>query len=866
MSEELRVCNCREVCKGQDTLVPLRKWYRHAQHRNDIKSLPSFVPQSNSTSTRKHDRSASASGGEGGSSLEASSNAKQPRLVPLVQSETPGSATLTTSSPPTTPIAQSAAEIPNENAARVSSPSSACASGQAVTPTSMDLDSAMVATPPPSPTLSLQELEDNLNTGISSLGSWLTVLSSYVQGPVPPPPVDEDDTPEPGSLEELEDTPEDDVPPSQPSSFPRSMLHPDVLEPLPDDVPSQIQDISTAQEFIRLLRDASLAQDNLPADALERLRNPPREAPDVSDPVLRFSICIFLALSNSSQESYNRIRAGFSLFAACFPDAGLPGMQLLSYDQIKRRIAELSGVVPIIHEMCVNTCLAFTGPFDSNQAILPDSQQALSIIQNADHHTLVYSRNPTYQALLQEKDDFRMRVAMLTAENNTLKFRSPGMPSVVKYEEEGLLLTAAMSGAKAEGTISLPHSEVQVSLRSADYPDIKYWKVETYRDEKKKRKQIAKLEYTPGHQHESDESENAMMWYVEDENGEEIETKRAIDIRSLSRAIFEQLLKADQAPKKWGEISCQAQEFYYAEMYKRYLELRYCDGNWKARKVAIDGYPSWYKGRVKGKKSSVKREIASSGDESRSLKGTKTSKSTESAETVHLDFSDPEGPATTRSSPCSTESLVPVSSASISSTPTTVPSTPATAAPQIQSHVRPVVRPRKKLAALDFQPNIPTPESATSSGVDNTPDSLEPAAQNAATDSGEKLAEPETTADIGHGVTDGTEGQETVDPSMDQFNAETAVDNVHEVSETCEDNATTLEATSKAPAQRGTLNSDVAGVKSNDGLSDKKRHGQSTGKAGTPKKRKADGLEQDKHDGRRGAQLGLCIPPDNYSA
>ncbi|TFY74511.1 hypothetical protein EWM64_g9501, partial [Hericium alpestre] len=141
------------------------------------------------------------------------------------------------------------------------------------------------------------------------------------------------------------------------------MLHRDLHEPLPDEVPSQIHDISIAQQFTQLLRDASLAQDNLPPDALERLRNPPTHPPDVSDPVLRFSISIFMALSNASQESYNRIRAAFSTFAACFPAAGLPGTQLLSYDQVKRRIGELSGVVPIIHDMCINTCLAFTGPF-----------------------------------------------------------------------------------------------------------------------------------------------------------------------------------------------------------------------------------------------------------------------------------------------------------------------------------------------------------------------------------------------------------------------------------------------------------------------------------------------------------------------
>jgi hypothetical protein len=36
---------------------------------------------------------------------------------------------------------------------------------------------------------------------------------------------------------------------------------------------------------------------------------------------------------------------------------------VLTYDQIKRRVAQLSGVVPLIHDMCIKTCVAYVGPF-----------------------------------------------------------------------------------------------------------------------------------------------------------------------------------------------------------------------------------------------------------------------------------------------------------------------------------------------------------------------------------------------------------------------------------------------------------------------------------------------------------------------
>jgi hypothetical protein len=36
---------------------------------------------------------------------------------------------------------------------------------------------------------------------------------------------------------------------------------------------------------------------------------------------------------------------------------------MLSYDQIIRKIASWSGIDPIVYDMCLNSCLAFTGPF-----------------------------------------------------------------------------------------------------------------------------------------------------------------------------------------------------------------------------------------------------------------------------------------------------------------------------------------------------------------------------------------------------------------------------------------------------------------------------------------------------------------------
>jgi hypothetical protein len=40
-------------------------------------------------------------------------------------------------------------------------------------------------------------------------------------------------------------------------------------------------------------------------------------------------------------------------------------MKILSYDQIKRRIKRVMGIIPLMHDMCVNTCIGYTSPFEN---------------------------------------------------------------------------------------------------------------------------------------------------------------------------------------------------------------------------------------------------------------------------------------------------------------------------------------------------------------------------------------------------------------------------------------------------------------------------------------------------------------------
>ncbi len=119
---------------------------------------------------------------------------------------------------------------------------------------------------------------------------------------------------------------------------------------------SEIDDIKTAAQFIEELKHAKLDNSNMHPSDIARLREAPKDFPfDVCDPDFLLSLRTFLAVNNASQEVYNSFRDAYLIRH--------PEDVFLSYDQIKRRIQQISGIVPITHDMCIDTCAAFTGPF-----------------------------------------------------------------------------------------------------------------------------------------------------------------------------------------------------------------------------------------------------------------------------------------------------------------------------------------------------------------------------------------------------------------------------------------------------------------------------------------------------------------------
>ncbi|KAL6301085.1 hypothetical protein BKA93DRAFT_819140 [Sparassis latifolia] len=140
--------------------------------------------------------------------------------------------------------------------------------------------------------------------------------------------------PDPGSLvdiEEMDEQPEPALPGAAECSS--TVPHSQQLEDQEnEDLSSEniglppvicLEELKIAQGFIDALKKASLDNGKLPDDVLH-------------------------------QETYNAVREAIL--------QRYPEDTILSYDQMKRRITELTGIVPIVHDMCINTCIAYTGP------------------------------------------------------------------------------------------------------------------------------------------------------------------------------------------------------------------------------------------------------------------------------------------------------------------------------------------------------------------------------------------------------------------------------------------------------------------------------------------------------------------------
>ncbi|KAF8978136.1 hypothetical protein BDQ17DRAFT_1202881, partial [Cyathus striatus] len=114
---------------------------------------------------------------------------------------------------------------------------------------------------------------------------------------------------------------------------------------------SNIDEISTALQFIELLHEAELNSSDMELEDIELLRNPAESPLQVKDLDIRLALKLYLTTSSASQKVYNMNREAI---LERHPKDKIP-----SFDQIKRHVNNLSGIKPIVNDMCIKSCVAF---------------------------------------------------------------------------------------------------------------------------------------------------------------------------------------------------------------------------------------------------------------------------------------------------------------------------------------------------------------------------------------------------------------------------------------------------------------------------------------------------------------------------
>ena len=123
-----------------------------------------------------------------------------------------------------------------------------------------------------------------------------------------------------------------------------------------------LETLASAQQMIEQIRNASFSDEEdqwNPAD-FESFLHPPHEQFNLVDPQLHLSLSIYLSLSaHSSEATFNAMRKNIK---ECYPDS-----TMLSFNQVRNQLKSISGVLPLYFNMCINSCVSFTGTYSKHK-------------------------------------------------------------------------------------------------------------------------------------------------------------------------------------------------------------------------------------------------------------------------------------------------------------------------------------------------------------------------------------------------------------------------------------------------------------------------------------------------------------------
>jgi hypothetical protein len=148
-------------------------------------------------------------------------------------------------------------------------------------------------------------------------------------------------------------------------------------------------------------------------------------------------------------------------------------------------------------------------------------------------------------------------------------------------------------------------------LLQTDYPNVKFWTGHSWTATSKKTNDSTTVKQKAaekgGTRMENDE--NVLMRFIEDSEGVVVGGRRAQDIWRHMHSVFNHLADQPGGPAStWTGYAAVKWQYYYHEMVNLFPELWLCELSWKADKLAIDAYPSWYQTYFKKDREHVKVE------------------------------------------------------------------------------------------------------------------------------------------------------------------------------------------------------------------------------------------------------------------
>lgn len=146
-----------------------------------------------------------------------------------------------------------------------------------------------------------------------------------------------------------------------------------------------------------------------------------------------------------------------------------------------------------------------------------------------------------------------------------------------------------------------------------DYPKVQFWDRRAWDTHMKNKKDTTSINQSAPQRGGARKSQNinVTMQYAEDADGVPVDGDRAGAMRRHARAIWDHFATKGIPVKTWTKTDSLNQQYYYTDMCRQFPELRLCDLNWKADKIAVDTYSSWYSNRRPATSFTIKNEADS---------------------------------------------------------------------------------------------------------------------------------------------------------------------------------------------------------------------------------------------------------------